>query len=120
VEDGASRHRLLVAAGTALFDAPRGERPRLLAAAANARRCWVKVEDYNGTVAFAEPVSTEMGAVARPPDDIFQHELGHSAGANYGRFNTALALRALCKRYGTVNKFADAVEQAFRNAGVPF
>jgi hypothetical protein len=80
--------------------------------------CWVKVERYNGTVAFASPIAQYMGALERPRLGIRQHPLGHSSGPNFRRFDRALASSDIRQRFPrSAADFAKLVLQGFRATG---
>jgi hypothetical protein len=73
---------------------------------------WLIVEGYNCTVSVAEPLATAAGAHPRPRRPIRQHELGYSAGPNYGRFQWALSARELMQRWPAKSNAAGAAERA--------
>jgi hypothetical protein len=85
------------------------------------RSCWVKIERYNGTVAFAAPLAQYMGASQRLNQPIHQHPLGYSAGPHYGRFDHALSPMHIRQRFPkSATDFVKLVLKGFQATGIPW
>lgn len=75
------------------------------------RLVYVILELQNAVVAVAKSLSQPLRASLRPPLPIDEHELGYSAGPDYGDFTHAVSHARILAEWRTETAFASAAAQ---------